>query len=102
MSLVEGLRARHEIAGRDYATPAVLSHLQSPWFSFLAGATSIVDPFRSSLPATYERLPPGIADRIALWSDSSMFLMDYWQVRRELDPTSDERQGMLFDPDDVS
>ena len=98
MSVIDPWRQWQEIRGLGYASPIVASYLQSPARSLAWGAFSVLDPYRSSLPALYRNVPSQVADVIALQSDWGMFGMDYAYVEHSL-PSVDERQETLFDRD---
>ncbi len=90
--------ARHEIAKWGYATPAACPHLRSPAQAFLAGAASMFDPFRSSMPSLYKYAPPAWADVIALRGDWGIYGMDQRHVcKAQL--KVDVAQASLFDSD---
>ncbi len=91
-------RARHEIAQWGYATPAACPHLRSPTQAFVAGASSMFDPFRSSMPSLYRFVPPAWADVIALRSDWGIYGMDQRYVRKTRLKV-EVVQGSLFDAD---
>lgn len=89
--------ARQEIANWGYATPAACPHLRTPSQALIAGASSIMDPFRSSMPSIYRWVAPAWADTIALRSDWGMYGMDQRYVCKV--HRKDLAQGSLFDPD---
>ena len=62
--------------------------------------SELLDPFRTSLPRTYWRVPSWVADTVALRSDWCVCGMDYWHVARTLYRPENERQESLFDPSD--
>jgi hypothetical protein len=92
--------ARREIAMRGYATPTVLPHVESRFGALARGASSALDPFRSSLPSIYSQVPSWLADTVALRGDWAIYGMDFWHVLHALDSTDDQEQGSLFDPRD--
>jgi hypothetical protein len=100
-AITDSKRARCEIAEWGYATPAACPHLRSPGHALLAGAWSMMDPFRSSLPSAYRYMPPVWADVIALRSDWGIYWMDFGHVRQHELVAADERQESLFDPNDL-
>jgi hypothetical protein len=89
--------ARHDIAKWAYATPAACPHLRTPSQALIAGASSMMDPFRTSMPVIYRLVAPAWADTIALRSDWGMYGMDQRYVFKA--HQSDLAQGSLFDPD---
>jgi hypothetical protein len=103
MSVISDSRkARCEIADWGYATPIACPHFRSPLAGLVSGASSMFDPFRSSLPSTYRHWPSGVADMIALRSDWGMYRMDFQYVRqRRLPDVNSWQELSLFDPKDL-
>jgi hypothetical protein len=101
-AISDSRKARHEIANWGYATPVVCPHLRSPLAGLVSGASSMFDPFRSSLPSVYHYWPSGMADVIALRSDWGIYRMDFQYVhQRKLHAANRQQELSLFDPKDL-
>ena len=100
-AISDSSKAKREIAEWGYATPVARPHVRSPLAGLIAGASSMFDPFRSSLPNAYRHIPAAWADTIALRSDWSIYSMDFGFVRQHELVVIDERQESLFDPSDL-
>jgi hypothetical protein len=100
-AISDSRKARYEIADWGYATPVVCSHVRSPLASLASGASSMFDPFRSSLPSVYRYWPSGVADVIALRSDWGIYRMDFEYVHERKLHDANQQELSLFDPKDL-